>query len=197
MKRVGLTGGIGSGKTTVAAMFRDLGVAVYNSDIEAKRLMNEDPVLRTAIKELFGEQAYENNVLNRKLLAERVFKNKELLKALNQIVHPAVRADFKSWTELQKGSYVIQEAAILFENGGYKEFDKMILVTAPKKIRIARIKKRDDLSEKAILERMQHQWPVRKKKELAQYVIHNKNLKDTRHQVQIIHDLILENRFKQ
>ncbi|WP_297762244.1 dephospho-CoA kinase [uncultured Muriicola sp.] len=192
MIRIGLTGGIGSGKTTVAAMFEDLGVAVYNSDIEAKRLMNEDPGIRTAIRTLFGEMAYQNNALNRKFLAEKAFKNRELLIALNEIVHPAVRQDFKTWVEKQEGEYVIQEAAILFENGGYKNFDKMILVTAPKKERIARIKLRDHLTEKAILERMQHQWPVKKKKELAQYVIINKNLEDTRNQVRKIHDQILQ-----
>ncbi len=192
MIQIGLTGGIGSGKTTVARMFEDLGVAVYNSDKEAKRLMNEDPGIRTAIKTLFGERAYQNNALNRKLLAEKAFTNKELLLALNKIVHPAVRKDFKTWVEQQEGHYVIQEAAILFENGGYKEFDKMILVTAPKKVRIARIKKRDNITEKAILERMQHQWPAKKKKELAQYVIKNKNLEDTRNQVRKIHNQILQ-----
>lgn len=189
---IGLTGGIGSGKTTVAAMFKDLGVAVYNSDLEAKRLMKEDPEIRTAITTLFGERAYQNNELNRKLLAEKAFNNKELLNALNKIVHPAVREDFKSWAKKQQGHYVIQEAAILFENGGYMEFDKMILVTAPKKVRIARIKERDNLTEKAILERMQHQWPVKKKKELAQFVIKNKNLEDTRNQVRNIHKQILQ-----
>lgn len=192
MIRIGLTGGIGSGKTTVAAMFEDLGIAVYNADKEAKRLMNEDPGLRTAIKTLFGERAYQNKTLNRKLLAEKAFNDKELLIALNKIVHPAVREDFKTWVEQQEGQYVIQEAAILFENEGYKGFDKMILVTAPKKVRIARIKQRDDMKEKAILERMQHQWPDKKKKELSQYIIKNKNLEDTRQQVRIIHDQILQ-----
>ncbi|NNJ88894.1 MAG: dephospho-CoA kinase [Eudoraea sp.] len=191
MKRVGLTGGIGSGKTTVAGMFRDLGVAVYNSDVEAKRLMNEDLGIRIAIKALFGEQAYKNNTLNRPLLAEKAFNDNELLKALNHIVHPAVREDFRSWMKRQEGPYVIQEAAILFENGGYKDFDKMILVTAPKKVRIARIKQRDELTEKEILQRMQHQWSGKRKKELAQYVINNKNLEDTRSQVQKIHEQIL------
>lgn len=191
MRRIGLTGGMGSGKTTVASMFKDLGVAVYNSDVEAKRLMNEDSGIRFAIIALFGEQAFQDNTLNRRFLAEKAFNNKELLLALNHIVHPAVREDFRSWAKQQEGLYVIQEAAILFENGGYKNFDQMILVTAPKKVRIARIKERDHLTEKAILKRMQHQWPVKKKKELAQYVINNKNIEDTRNQVQKIHDQIL------
>ncbi len=192
MRLVGLTGGMGSGKTTVAEMFKDLGVAVYNSDIEAKRLMNENPEVRNKIKTLFGEKAYQNNKLNRKLLAEKAFNDKKLLIALNQVVHPAVREDLKAWVGKQQGEYVIQEAAILFENGGYKDFDKMILVTAPKKVRIARIKQRDGLTENAILERMQHQWSAKRKKELAQYVINNKTLADTRKQVRMIHEHLLQ-----
>jgi dephospho-CoA kinase len=192
MKLIGLTGGMGSGKTTVAKMFEDLGVPVYNSDREAKRLMNEDAGLRLAIVTLFGDQAYQDNTLNRSLLAEKVFVNKDLLSELNKIVHPAVREDFKTWAKQQQGAYVLQEAAILFENGGYKGFDQMILITAPKKVRIGRIRKRDGLTEKAILERMQHQWPEKKKKELADYVINNKNLEDTRRQVLKIHNRILQ-----
>ena len=192
MRLIGLTGGMGSGKTTVAKMFQDLKVPVYNSDREAKRLMNEDAGLRLAIIKLFGDQAYKDNTLNRSFLAEKAFTDKALLSKLNNIVHPAVRKDFKSWAKQQQGPYVIQEAAILFENDGYKGFDQMILITAPKKIRIGRIRKRDGLTEKAILERMQHQWPEKKKKELAHYVINNKNLEDTRRQVLKIHNQILQ-----
>ncbi|MGB5646069.1 MAG: dephospho-CoA kinase [Muriicola sp.] len=192
MRLIGLTGGMGSGKTTVAKMFQDLKVPVYNSDTEAKRLMNEDAGLRPAIIKLFGDQAYKDDTLNRSFLAEKAFADKALLSKLNNIVHPAVRKDFKSWAKRQQVPYVIQEAAILFENDGYKGFDQMILITAPKKIRIGRIRKRDGLTEKAILERMQHQWPEKKKKELAHYVINNKNLEDTRKQVLKIHNRILQ-----
>ncbi|MGB5378598.1 dephospho-CoA kinase [Muriicola sp.] len=192
MRLIGLTGGMGSGKTTVAKMFQDLKVPVYNSDTEAKRLMNEDAGLRLAIIKLFGDQAYKDNTLNRSFLAGKAFTDKALLFKLNNIVHPAVRKDFKSWAKRQQYPYVIQEAAILFENEGYKGFDQMILITAPKKIRIGRIRKRDGLTEKAILERMQHQWPEKKKKELAHYVINNKNLEDTRRQVLKIHNEILQ-----
>jgi dephospho-CoA kinase len=197
MIRVGLTGGMGSGKTTVAGMFTDLGVPVYNSDTRAKQLMNENKAIRDKVIGLFGEEAYNNNFLNRAYLAERVFKDKNLLSSLNGIVHPAVREDFQSWTQAQTSSYVIQEAAILFENGGYESFDFMILVTAPKKTRIARIKKRDKLSETEILERMQHQWPDKRKKQLSHFVINNTNLSVTRKQVMEIHNQLTKNAQKQ
>jgi dephospho-CoA kinase len=192
MKLVGLTGGIGSGKTTVASMFADLGAPVYNSDREAKRLMNESGELRDSIIELLGETAYEGGVLNRSYVASRVFADKALLRELNEIVHPVVRRDFKAWASRQSAPYVLQEAAILFENGSSEAFDAMILVTAPKKIRTQRIKSRDGLSEKAIKERMKSQWPEKKKKALASFVIQNTDLEDTRAQVLKIHQLLLK-----
>ena len=129
MKLVGLTGGMGSGKTTVSAMFKDLGVPVYNSDLEARRLMNEDQDLKKGIIALLGEKAYADGHLNRPYIAEKVFNNEELLQALNQKVHPVVRKDFKAWALRQSSPYVLQEAAILFENGSSEEFDYMLLVT--------------------------------------------------------------------
>ncbi len=190
MKIVGLTGGIGSGKTTVAGMFRDLGVPVYNSDTEAKRLMREDMGLRGQIISLLGEEAYRAGELNRSYIAGKVFSDKDLLGKLNQIVHPAVRSDFRAWAARQDAPYVLQEAAILFENGSSEEFDRMILVTAPKKTRIKRIRERDGLSESAIAERMKHQWPEKKKKALAHFVIENSDLEETRRQVSKIHELL-------
>jgi len=193
MKLVGLTGGIGSGKTTVSRMFMELGVPVYNSDLEARRLMNENEEIRKAVIALFGEEAYENGQMNRSYVAGKVFNDQELLSALNKVVHPAVRDDFKDWASGQSAPYVLQEAAILFENGSYEGFDSMILVTAPKKTRISRIKQRDQLSEKAILERMQHQWPEKKKKALAHFVIRNSDLAGTRKRVEQIHRQLIEN----
>lgn len=192
MKLVGLTGGIGSGKTTVARMFAELGVPVYNSDMEAKRLMNRSEELRVSIMDLLGEAAYKDGVLDRTYVAARVFKDKGLLQKMNAIVHPAVRRDFREWASRQSAPYVLQEAAILFENGRDEAFDRMILVTAPKKIRTRRIKERDGLSESAIEERMKHQWPEKKKKALAHYVIDNKDLEDTRAQVLKIHERLLK-----
>ena len=192
MKIVGLTGGIGSGKTTVAGMFRDLGVPVYNSDTRAKELMSTSPELREKIVGLLGEDAYVKGELNRALIAEQVFMNKELLSALNAIVHPAVREDFTSWASAQQASYVIQEAAILFENGAYTGFDSMILVTAPRKIRLERIMQRDSTSESDVLARMSHQWADEKKVPLAQFVIENIELENTRSAVGKIHKKLSE-----
>lgn len=192
MKKVGLTGGIGSGKSTVAGMFKDLGVPVYNSDVEAKRLMNEDEALKEQIIALLGKEAYQGDVLNRPFIAEKVFKDRVLLKKLNKIVHPAVRQDFRAWAARQTAPYVLQEAAILFENGSSESFDMMILVTAPKKTRIKRILERDSLSEAAILERMKHQWSEKRKKALAHFVIENTNLDMTRLKVQEIHETLIK-----
>ncbi|MBT8285494.1 MAG: dephospho-CoA kinase [Flavobacteriaceae bacterium] len=197
MKKVGLTGGMGSGKTTVAKMFKELGIPVYNSDLEARRIMNENTEVRKAVKALFGDNAYENDQLNRAFIAKKVFGNSALLEELNKVVHPAVRKDFRDWAARQSAPYVIQEAAILFESGGHEHFDHMILVTAPKKTRIIRIKQRDQLSEKDILERMKHQWSEKRKKALADYVIHNSDLLGTNKKVRKIHEELIRTRVKQ
>ncbi|MEM7382674.1 MAG: dephospho-CoA kinase, partial [Bacteroidota bacterium] len=154
---VGLTGGIGSGKTTVSNIFRSWGVPVYDSDKEARILMETSEEVVEAVKELFGSHAYRGKKLNKNYIAERVFNDKELLRQLNEIVHPAVKKHFLSWAESQNADYVIQEAAILFENGSYVNYDMMILVTAPKKERIQRIMARDGSTEDQILARMRNQ----------------------------------------
>lgn len=197
MKKVGLTGGMGSGKTTVAKMFKELGIPVYNSDLEARRIMNENTEVRKAVKALFGDNAYQNDQLNRSFIAKKVFGNSALLEELNKVVHPAVRKDFQDWAARQSAPYVIQEAAILFESGGHDHFDHMILVTAPKKTRINRIKQRDQLSEKDILERMKHQWSEKRKKALADFVIHNSDLRDTFKKVRKIHEELIRTRANQ
>lgn len=192
MKTVGLTGGIGSGKTTVAQMFKDLGVPIYNSDVAGKKLMAHDKEVKSAVIKLLGDNAFEGQELDTKYIAQLVFKDAELLQKLNEIVHPAVRNDFDLWAKDQKTAYVIQEAAILFENGGYKFFDDMILVQAPKKTRIARVIERDNLPEKTILERMRHQWPNSKKRKLADYIITNNKLSDTVLQVKKVHNQLIK-----
>ncbi|MCX2719386.1 dephospho-CoA kinase [Lentiprolixibacter aurantiacus] len=192
MKIVGLTGGIGSGKTTVSRMFEALGVPVYNSDKRAKELMVTSKKLRVQIIDLLGEEAYKNGQLQRNFIAERVFALPELLQKLNALVHPAVKEDFKQWASQQDFPYVIQEAAILIENGSHEAFDKMILVTAPLEERIARILKRDSSSREAILERMQHQWEDSKKAQFADFVIENLELTKTQEKVAAIHAELLE-----
>jgi dephospho-CoA kinase len=189
---VGLTGGIGSGKTTVGKLFAELGVPVYNSDREARRLMEESGKVREAIKALIGERAYCGNSPNRAYIAGKVFGNTDLLDRLNAIVHPAVRANFKNWVVQQQNPYLIQEAAILFENGSYHEFDKIVLVRAPREERIKRIGERDGSSREEIEARMAHQWDDDRKIALADYVIENLDLKNTRFEVEKIHRHLME-----
>ncbi|MEO9893057.1 dephospho-CoA kinase [Aurantibacter sp.] len=187
---IGLTGGIGSGKTTVAKIFKKLGVPVYNSDKEAKKLMNSSKELRNSIKELFGKEAYKKKKLNRSFIAEKVFNNRELLQKLNSIVHPAVREHFKDWTTKQESSYVIQEAAIIFEQNNQDFYDKVILVTAPKAVRIERVLQRDPNQDKAQIERrMANQLSDREKIELSDYVIENIDLKTTEQRVLALHNI--------
>lgn len=192
MKVVGLTGGIGSGKTTVAGFFRELGIPVYIADEAGKRLMNTSSEIKQAITELFGEESYNGNSPNRKFIASRVFNDKTQLEKLNQIIHPAVEADFKGWLSAQRADYVIYEAAILFETGSYKKCDLNILVTAPQTLRIDRLQKRDNSSREEIKQRMNNQWSDAKKSELADFIIKNEELQQTRLQVEHIHGEILK-----
>ncbi len=192
MKLIGLTGGIGSGKSTVAKMFEALGVPVYNSDTEAKLLMVSSKKIKNAIIALFGEEAYQDGHLNRDLIAEKVFTNKNLLTQLNAIVHPAVKEHFQSWVKKQDHPYVVQEAAIIFENGIQDRYDATVLVTAPKDMRIKRVVSRDNVKEQDVLSRMDNQWAEADKMVLATYVIHNIDLEETKRKVQEIHQVFLK-----
>lgn len=191
MKIVGLTGGIGSGKTTVANMFSKLGVPVYIADVEAKRLTNTSKVIRRKLIELLGPRAFIKTGLNRKYVADKIFNDKALLQAVNEIIHPKVAAHFKKWVSKQNTAYVIKEAAILFENGGYKDCDTVILVTAPKPVRLKRILARDKSSKAEIEQRMNNQWSDAKKEKLADFVIENIDLNATEKKVAEIHKTLL------
>ena len=173
MLKVGLTGGIGSGKSTVAQLLEVLGVPVYYADDRAKLIMNTQVDVVAKIKQLLGKEAYQNKIVNRTFVAQKVFNDKGLLQKLNQIVHPAVKYDFEQWCRLSESRIVVQEAAILFENGGYEKFDRMILVTAPVQTRIKRVMFRDGLTEEQVTERINNQWPDDKKVKLADWVIVN------------------------
>ncbi len=188
---VGLTGGIGSGKSTVAQMFRELGVAVYNSDEAAKTLMVTSDSLRKEIIQLLGESSYIGKNLNRSYISEQVFNNAELLEKLNQIVHPAVKSHFKEWVSVQKSAYVIQETALIFENDAAGQYDAIVVVNAPQSTRIERVMKRDGSSKEQIKSRMQHQLPEEDKIKHADYVIQNTTLKDTKKQLVKIHRELL------
>lgn len=192
MKVVGLTGGIGSGKTTVANFFRELNVPVFIADEEAKKIMNRDAAVKKKIKELFGEDSYTGGDLDRKKLASKVFHDKSRLESLNAIVHPAVGRHFEEWKKAQTGSYVIYEAAILFEKGSDKKCDFVILVTAPYDLRIQRLQKRDRSSIEEIEARMAHQWPDDKKAALADFIIENTDIQGTWEKVRSIHDRVGE-----
>lgn len=192
MKVVGLTGGIGSGKTTVAGFFRELGVPVYIADLAGRKLLETSPKIKKAILELFGPDSYKGNKPDRKFIAAKVFNDPERLKALNSIIHPAVARDFEKWKSQKEAPYVIYEAAILFEAGGYKKCDVSILVTAPKEERIRRIKERDQSTEEEIIARMENQWSDEEKSELADFTIKNKNLSETKEQVKALHHIILK-----
>ena len=157
MYKIGITGGIGSGKSTVCALFREQGVAVYDSDAEAKRLMAESADLRRKLIEAFGEECYNAEGLDRKYLASKVFGCEEALQRLNSIVHPAVREEFRAWAERLRGSYVVLESAILFEAGFENEVDATLAVMAPLEERVRRTMERDGVEREQVMERIKHQ----------------------------------------
>lgn len=174
-KIIGLTGGIGSGKTTIANHFLSTGIPVYIADEEARKLMQSDEIVN-AIKETFGADFFENNMLKREKLAEVVFNNPEKLKQLNSIVHPAVKSHFKQWLLRHAAfPFVIYEAAILFESGNYKDFDMIITVTAPLESRIQRVMKRDGTTRDLVLKRINSQWTDEQRISKSDYVVENIN----------------------
>jgi len=191
-KLVGLTGGIGSGKTTVGHMFAALGVPIYNSDTEAKKLMETSTEVKKALIDLLGDRAYRGERLNKTYVSKQVFTTKSLLNKINSIVHPAVRKHFLAWAEHQETVYVIQEAAIIFEIGSQDFYDKTILIMAPKDARIERITKRDaGVSTQDIKARMQNQWEDSEKMKRADYIIENLDLKKTEASVFKVHQELL------
>ncbi|HRB70351.1 MAG TPA: dephospho-CoA kinase [Flavobacterium sp.] len=185
-KIVGLTGGIGSGKSTIVAYIRSKGIPVYIADDQAKKIM-DDPEIIKKVRGIFDENVIENEKLNRKKIAELVFSSPNLLKKLNEIIHPAVRENFDNWLKNnEKSSFIVKEAAILFESGSYKDCDKIILITAPQDIRIERVMNRDKVSREQVLDRMKNQWDDAKKAEFSDYIIDNTDLSVSLKQVELI-----------
>lgn len=173
-KIIGLTGGIGSGKSTVAQFIMDLGYPVYNSDLHAKALVNSDIGLKQKIKELLGSEAYDKaGNYNRKWVASIVFDNETLLQQLNNIIHPAVRIDFQNWLSTQQNTLVFQETALLFENHLNEYCYKSILVTASQNLRIKRVMERDGKTYREVENIIEQQMSERRKAELADYIIEN------------------------
>jgi len=191
LKIIGLTGGIGSGKTTVAKMFEALGIPVYYADGEARKLMQDSDGLREEIIKLLGEKAYNNDGLNRPYIAQIVFRDKTKLNELNALVHPLVENHFKNWVKLQDSRYVVQENALIFENRKQPFFDAVITVTAPLQKRLERVIKRDGITEQQVIERIENQLNDEFKIERATFVIHNTTLDKCRDQVNLIHKQLL------
>ncbi len=193
MLKVGITGGMGSGKTTVCKIFEALGIPVYYADDRAKWLMVHQPDVRRAILELFGPEAYRNEQLNREHIAKLAFGDPDKLKQLNAIVHPAVFKDGKEWQESQKNvPYTLKEAALIFESGSYKTLDKVITVFAPRELRIQRIMRRDNSKRSDIEARMDKQMPEEEKIEKADFVIYNDGEQSLIRQVLYIHEQLTQ-----
>jgi dephospho-CoA kinase len=178
MLKIGITGGIGSGKTTVCHIFELLGVKVYNADIRAKLLLNENAEVKLQVINAFGEKIYPDGILDKKKLAAIVFNDKKALELLNSIVHPAVDKDFVKWVKNHSGEkYILKEAALLFESGTYKSLDFIVAVTAPLELRIKRIIKRDNFTRKQVFDRINNQMNQQDKIRLSDFVIINNERK--------------------
>ena len=188
MMVVGLTGGIGSGKSTIAKAFAALGIAVFNSDEQAKALIATDTQVKERIIAAFGEEAYHNGEYNRAYIAQIVFNNSEKLAILNGIVHPTLAEYFKRWAKEQTSPYVLKEAAILFESGSYKDCDYIITVTAPEEVRIARVMARDHCTEAQVRARMAQQWSDAQRIALSNAVIENIDLEKAKKEVRRINN---------
>lgn len=173
MLRVGITGGIGSGKSTVSKIFEVLGIPVYYADDASKRLMNEDETLKEKLRSIFGKETYTDGQLNRAYLSSIVFNNPEKLSLLNSIIHPATIKDAEEWMLKQTTPYAIKEAALIFESGSQQYLDKVIGVYAPAAVRIHRVMQRDNVTREEVLSRMNKQIDEEMKMRLCDYVITN------------------------
>lgn len=193
MKIVGLTGGIGSGKTTIASLFKKKGIPIYIADERAKNITNTSKLVRKNIIGLLGENSYQGHKMDRNYVAKKIFNDENLLQKINAIIHPKVGEDFVKWLKKQKGPYCIKESAILFENGNYKFCDHIILITAPEEIKMHRVMNRDQLTIPEIKSRIKNQWSDDKKSFLADTIIENIKLEKTKESVSKIHLYLLEN----
>lgn len=177
MIRIGITGGMGAGKSVISEMMRCLGIPVYDADIASKKILNSNTKVKTQLIELLGEEIFSNDQLNRPLMAQLIFNNNELLLKTNAIIHPAVFEDFIAWSEVQNKEVVACETAILFESGMVSYFDSILMVSAPLEIRIERCIKRNNFTREQVLERIAKQMDESKKTELSDFVIDNDNRK--------------------
>ena len=191
MIKIGITGGIGSGKTLISSVIEHIGYPVFYSDIEAKIILEKDQKVKSEMVELFGEDIYILNKLNRQLLSNLLFSNKSLIEKVNCIIHPIVRLKFDEWSKSKKTPIVFNEAAILFETEAYKKFDASILVIAPQEVRLERVMLRDGLSKEQIISRINNQWLDEDKINLASYVISNDGSEPILYQIENVIDQLL------
>lgn len=191
MLKVGITGGIGSGKSTVARMFEVLGVPVFYADAEARTMMEDDAEVRTAIVNAFGPEAYAEGRLNRQYLSSRMFGDRQQLERLNAIVHPAILRKADEWMNSRNTPYALKEAALIFESGGQRYLDAVIGVYAPEPLRIARAMKRDGTDRDTVLARMRHQIEESVKMRLCDFVIRNNDLELVIPQVVALHEKLM------
>jgi len=191
MLKVAITGGIGSGKSLVCQVFKTLGIPIFDADAVSNQLVEHDAALKTAIIELFGKEAYKNNIYNRKYIASIVFSQAEMLQALNALVHPKAIEAAKQWFEKQQTPYAIKEAAILFESNSEKDIDIIIGVTAPEKVRIERVMQRTGYSKEEVIKRMQQQMPDEEKMAKCNYVIQNNDTDAILPQILQIHKQLI------
>jgi len=188
MLKIGITGGIGSGKSTVSAVFVFLGVPYYNADERAKFLCNSDPLLTQQLIAAFGPEAYENGVYNVAFFRKIAFNHPEVLAQLNALIHPRVADDFQSFCKLhQNAPYILKEAAILFESGSYKALDKTIVVIAPENIRVQRVSNRDGVDKETVFAKMSKQWSDAQRLAMADFVIQNDGSHSLIEQVLTLH----------
>lgn len=192
MKKVGITGGIGSGKSIVCSIFEKIGIPVFVADTCAKNIMQYHPEIRKLLIDRFGNNVFLNKELNRPYLAQIIFNNFEAISFVNSIIHPVVEKEFEKWClQYNYLPYVIEEAALLFENGMYKKLDVLITVFAPEALRIQRVLNRDLITSEQVLERIKNQMPDNEKIKLADFVIHNNEQQSVIEQVLNIHQNLL------
>ena len=193
MLRVGITGGIGSGKTTVCKIFQALGISIFDADNSAKRLMAEDVALKNQLINHFGPATFgADGSLDRKYLAQKVFNNEEELTHINQLIHPFVLKDYESWLmKIPTSPYSIREAAIMLESGTYKDLDVIILIDSPDELRIKRVIQRDKRTESEVQSIMSRQWPMEKKRKFASFIIQNNEKQFLIPQILHLHELLI------
>ena len=190
MLKIGITGGIGSGKSIVSKILISMNYPVFNSDIEAKKIIVQNPFVKEQLITSFGSEVYINDSVNKVFLANIIFNDDKALEKINSIIHPEVRKAFKEYSQSQSSKLVFNEAAILFESDSYKDFDRIILITSPEELRIKRVMNRDNVDREAVISRMEKQWKDEQKIPLSDYQVTNDELVPLLKQVEaIIEDL--------